>query len=682
MAQLFGSSWLCLLLAGVWSLACGYLLRRAWTSEAEEDKAAQLASSRNELLRLRADVDMRNTRVQALETDLAGQRNHVAEVEAKKAAELELMTQKLASFEAKAAGFDLARVTSLKTVAERDQTITDLGTQLQSVQAALADARTQAEASRSASAKAAADLATAHTAWKVERSSLVDEHGLKLAALDRTHAEVKSHHESELAALVAKVTGLAVFEAQAKELGSKLQTNAAALQTKDDALAALDKRVKALEPLQAKLAAAESELATARSAWDKERASLIDVHSSKLAALERSGEDAVQRHRGEAASLTATIAGLAAFETQAQEAATKLQAHAAALRAKDDAVAALEKRVQALEPLSAKLASTEGELASAKRTLTERDSALSRSNAEAARIAETLKQRDAELAALRARSAEWEGWQTKFKQAEGELTRLRAKATELEPWQGKFEAANTELRNARTRLAELEPWQGKFTQAETELGRLRAQVAEIQTLKDQLRNLSEQRDAAIKRRDEDLARLSAELRGRIGTLETEGMEWRRRSEAADKQAALKDGQIASLNVRIEELLRAPPKVVERVVEKIVEVENIVPVAAPLMSAPVAAPRAAPTAKPKRDDLKVIEGIGPKIEKLLNDAGYLTFREVAVADPRALTVILERAGPRFALARTGTWPEQAQLLADGKMEAFKKLTDELKGGVRR
>ncbi|MFN8357008.1 MAG: hypothetical protein U0Y10_21320 [Spirosomataceae bacterium] len=80
-----------------------------------------------------------------------------------------------------------------------------------------------------------------------------------------------------------------------------------------------------------------------------------------------------------------------------------------------------------------------------------------------------------------------------------------------------------------------------------------------------------------------------------------------------------------------------------------------------------------------DDLKVVEGIGPKIEQLLHDAGILTFRHLAATSPDKLTEILRNAGPRFQIHDPTTWPQQAELAGNGKWDELKKWQDELKGG---
>ena len=83
-----------------------------------------------------------------------------------------------------------------------------------------------------------------------------------------------------------------------------------------------------------------------------------------------------------------------------------------------------------------------------------------------------------------------------------------------------------------------------------------------------------------------------------------------------------------------------------------------------------------------DNLEVIEGIGPKIAAVLAAKGIATYAALAAASADDLKAILSAAGSRFALADASTWPQQAALLRDGKMDEFRKLTDELVGGVRK
>lgn len=88
------------------------------------------------------------------------------------------------------------------------------------------------------------------------------------------------------------------------------------------------------------------------------------------------------------------------------------------------------------------------------------------------------------------------------------------------------------------------------------------------------------------------------------------------------------------------------------------------------------------AKPKKDNLKRIEGIGPKIASVLTEAGVATFKDLAAATPARLREILIASNPKYKMYVPDTWPEQAALAADGKWDDLKVLQDELDGGKRK
>jgi large subunit ribosomal protein L17 len=96
-------------------------------------------------------------------------------------------------------------------------------------------------------------------------------------------------------------------------------------------------------------------------------------------------------------------------------------------------------------------------------------------------------------------------------------------------------------------------------------------------------------------------------------------------------------------------------------------------------APAAEKAAAPAVVAEGDDLKIIEGIGPKIADLLIEAGIATFAQLAASTPEAIKEILENAGSQYNIHNPSTWPAQAQLAADGKWDELKTLQDELIGG---
>ena len=84
-------------------------------------------------------------------------------------------------------------------------------------------------------------------------------------------------------------------------------------------------------------------------------------------------------------------------------------------------------------------------------------------------------------------------------------------------------------------------------------------------------------------------------------------------------------------------------------------------------------------KVKQDDLKLVEGIGPKIEELMHAAGITTWAELAAAPIEKLEEILDEAGPRFRIHDPATWGKQAAMADAGQWEELETYQDELKGG---
>ena len=104
-------------------------------------------------------------------------------------------------------------------------------------------------------------------------------------------------------------------------------------------------------------------------------------------------------------------------------------------------------------------------------------------------------------------------------------------------------------------------------------------------------------------------------------------------------------------------------------------------AAPKKETKAAAPKAEakPAAKKatgKADDLKKVEGIGPKIASTLVEAGISTFAELAKTDAAKISEIIADVRGNHV---TDTWPAQAKLAAEGKWDELKKWQDELDGG---
>ncbi|MEO1258061.1 MAG: hypothetical protein AAFZ15_04665 [Bacteroidota bacterium] len=83
---------------------------------------------------------------------------------------------------------------------------------------------------------------------------------------------------------------------------------------------------------------------------------------------------------------------------------------------------------------------------------------------------------------------------------------------------------------------------------------------------------------------------------------------------------------------------------------------------------------------EKDDLKKIEGIGPKIEELCNNIGIHTWRQLADTAVETLQKMLDDAGPRYRISKPDTWPTQAGMAANGEWDKLKEYQDFLDGGV--
>ena len=116
------------------------------------------------------------------------------------------------------------------------------------------------------------------------------------------------------------------------------------------------------------------------------------------------------------------------------------------------------------------------------------------------------------------------------------------------------------------------------------------------------------------------------------------------------------------------------------------VAKAAPAAAPVIPAAAvidlaAAKKAGFTIK-NANDLTVVEGIGPKINELFNNAGIKTFVQLAAATVPQMRKILDDGGSRFRIANPSTWAKQSALAADNKWEALKKLQNELSAGLKK
>ncbi|MFT5184678.1 MAG: large subunit ribosomal protein L21 [Flavobacteriales bacterium] len=131
-------------------------------------------------------------------------------------------------------------------------------------------------------------------------------------------------------------------------------------------------------------------------------------------------------------------------------------------------------------------------------------------------------------------------------------------------------------------------------------------------------------------------------------------------------------------IKIEGISASGAKAAKKAEPKKEETPKAEKAAAPVKEA---APKAAAPKKAaaKGDDLRKVEGIGPKIAELFNAAGIVSFADLAAANVDKLKEILAEAGGSYKSKDPGSWPAQAALAAEGKWDELKKWQDELDGG---
>lgn len=78
-----------------------------------------------------------------------------------------------------------------------------------------------------------------------------------------------------------------------------------------------------------------------------------------------------------------------------------------------------------------------------------------------------------------------------------------------------------------------------------------------------------------------------------------------------------------------------------------------------------------------DDLVRIVGIAPHVADLCHGIGIHTFEDLAATEVSLLRTMLDDAGPRSRVHDPATWPEQARLLAEGRVGEFEVLAASLR-----
>lgn len=142
--------------------------------------------------------------------------------------------------------------------------------------------------------------------------------------------------------------------------------------------------------------------------------------------------------------------------------------------------------------------------------------------------------------------------------------------------------------------------------------------------------------------------------------------------------------IATTETQMEESSIAATPTVDEVADRVIEAMEASP-ALPVEEATtpktvVAEKITLPSGQKVRlNDLKLVEGIGPKIEELFHNAGITTWEQLANTSVDKMKEILAEAGSRYQMHDPSTWAKQAELAAAGNWETLQQYQEELKGG---
>tara|TARA_R110002050_G_scaffold536_7_gene3826 strand:- start:8272 stop:8823 length:552 start_codon:yes stop_codon:yes gene_type:complete len=116
-------------------------------------------------------------------------------------------------------------------------------------------------------------------------------------------------------------------------------------------------------------------------------------------------------------------------------------------------------------------------------------------------------------------------------------------------------------------------------------------------------------------------------------------------------------------------------------------ERVAPTKAvpPIVTAETVLPFSAQAAKSvfgktiKQNDLKIVEGIGPKIQQLFNSFNIKTWKDLSETSVDKCQEILGSGGTRYKIHDPASWPMQAKMAYEGKWKELHKWQEEHKRG---
>lgn len=107
--------------------------------------------------------------------------------------------------------------------------------------------------------------------------------------------------------------------------------------------------------------------------------------------------------------------------------------------------------------------------------------------------------------------------------------------------------------------------------------------------------------------------------------------------------------------------------------------SIAPSQAKTSSFNAAEAKAALGKRVKENDLKIVEGIGPKIEGLFHNFGIKTWKDLSEISTNKCQEVLNSGGDRYRIHDPASWPMQAKMAYEGQWTELGKWQDKHKAG---
>lgn len=280
-------------------------------------------------------------------------------------------------------------------------------------------------------------------------------------------------------------------------------------------------------------------------------------------------------------------------------------------------------------------------------------------------------------ASLTANTGDLDALKNALSTAKDKIARLTAQANALKAERDGIVRENDNINGLRNDIRELSGKVGALTVENERLKQLGAVAknsdAELEVVKNKLA-VAEADIVAYKAKAGELAAANSELQIAVANAATSAEAASLANAAlAEAKTALSEANIeaGSLRLRLEQMEAEHKATLATLAEENAALQT--------QLESTGSKQATFAAAPIPNDLKIIEGIGPKIEELFNAAGIHTFQQLYNTPVETLRQILHNAGPNFQIHDPGTWGEQARLADEGKLAELKALQDRLNAG---